>query len=65
MATISFSFAVLVWLLFEGGVYFFGKLADSNDNWHAGDTDMHNKCWVVVHAAPQSCCQQVLEHEQA
>ena len=24
---------VFVWLLFEGGVYFIGKLADSNEGW--------------------------------
>ena len=32
VATIYFA-AVFVWLLFEGGGYFFGKPADMNDGW--------------------------------
>ena len=28
-----FSLIIFVQLLFEGGVYFFGKLADINDGW--------------------------------
>ena len=32
VATI-YSAAGFVWLLFEGGVYFFGKSGDINDGW--------------------------------
>ena len=33
LSTIFYSLLVIVWLLFEGGVYFFGKPADINDGW--------------------------------
>ena len=40
----------VVWLLFEGGIYFIGKLADSNDSWikaHAGDIARSDRRRVV------------------
>ena len=58
VATI-YSAAGFVWLLFEGGVYFFGKSGDINDSWirykvRTSETVMVARCY------PSTCSLSVL-----